>query len=132
MMDEIFSEAAELARVAFSPETVSQCVLVWDSVYEEGKGGPRDLAYFLEGWDRDLGAWVANDTTNPGETFREGDIADAQEVKFFTYFLLGSRGAIRPGETIQNDADRFDRFEAAGGELGKWAWTGKRPKGDPA
>ena len=63
--------------------------------------------------------------------FSKGDIADAQEVKFFAYFLLGSRGAISRGETIGDDDDRFERFENAGGEFGKWDWTGACPKGDP-
>ena len=127
---ELFEEAAELARRAFDPEKLTTgAVVVWDSIVESGESGQaRDLVYLLEGWSDEREAWIANDTTNPGECFSLGEIADAEEVKFFTYFLLGTRGGLRPGETIAADHERFARFEAVGGQLGKFSCVGKAPR----
>ncbi len=123
---EFFNEAAEIARLAFDPDLTGCAVLVWPAV----PGVALDLLYELEGWSD--GAWVVNDTKNPPDRVSAGSLADAQDVKFFSYFLLGVRGACKPGEGPKADARRFERFEAAGGELGKYAWTGAVPRASQA
>jgi hypothetical protein len=111
--EELLEEAKNLAAVTFDPKRLNASAVV------AVKGD--DEALLLIGWDDEASSWIVE---SPSRGQRHVNaVADACEMKGFVDFCLGIRGRlIRPAGDFgpADEAARFDRFQRAGGVLGKY------------